>query len=452
MEQDTLALFAPKTNDPTDPRYHQPEQTSLNPKQTQWSLSSQNDAPATSFDNANLLHPSSHPFQIYSHSPHSSTFLEPTDLEVPWNTAVYETFQQSEGPPQNFSVDYHPQIHSPEKRRQKESDPTLTPAMLGEVPAEQARPGPFIDVLHDHGRIKATSDPSLAIHPSFLSANYVGIVPSLVHNQAQAPPVSAPAIPPPANITPPVTPMDTKSNVDVGPSCSIQPSIVQPALVCMHPAPTNNRPILQGPTNPISMLVEGLPTPIAPPKPFTPVTQTDHFALQLAQIVAELALLPQQARVHVSDTLEDHQHPQHQGASDPSDESRTAPIIIPNPLAVHNMAMTLVSGPQHLVPPLSSLLNHAFSATMPRSSGIPTNVEVPEDGSVDNATLKRLRNRISASRCRQKKRVLAAGMDRGCSQLTILRTEVEKYAMALEEERDMLLSLMMTARVPASNS
>jgi hypothetical protein len=67
----------------------------------------------------------------------------------------------------------------------------------------------------------------------------------------------------------------------------------------------------------------------------------------------------------------------------------------------------------------------------------PTNVEKSLDSvnDVDRLTLKRLRNRVSASRCRQKKKVWMGLLEKSVKDLEALGSKTEKYLHDLDQQR-----------------
>lgn len=115
---------------------------------------------------------------------------------------------------------------------------------------------------------------------------------------------------------------------------------------------------------------------------------------------------------------------------------------------LRNSAPTSAITPTQPLQPLSIRISswaESFMLPPPRSAGVPTNA-VPDDDTVDQldkVTVKRLRNRISASRCRMKKRIWMNNMQKSNVALSKLALDIERYVKHLEAERDEMMRTLM---------
>ena len=119
-------------------------------------------------------------------------------------------------------------------------------------------------------------------------------------------------------------------------------------------------------------------------------------------------------------------------------QAMTTTTVLPTPISPQRLTI-------QTVPKLSHWVSTNLIQQQTRSAGVPTNA-IPEDEDVsklDKAQLKRMRNRISASRCRLKRKMWTESMQRTNTHLTKLIAEVEGYIKRLEEERDNILKMAM---------
>lgn len=225
---------------------------------------------------------------------------------------------------------------------------------------------------------------------------------------------------------------------------------------------------VQGPASPIKLKISTSPVtsgnspynvlnsyfPNAPVQAynFQPVVTSDHLAFRLAQNVVDLAVLPQLAKnIEMGDPTEDFMEPATPTSPQKSASADgPAPVFVFNPIQHdlyirHVAAVICKTASGHHPIPLVNIVNATVLQPPPRSAGIPTNVTVPNEDTMDRQTLKRLRNRISASRCRAKRRAWVNGIENAYQSLESLQTHLETYVTKLEEQKQALMRMASLA-------
>ena len=172
---------------------------------------------------------------------------------------------------------------------------------------------------------------------------------------------------------------------------------------------------------------------------YNPVSDADQLALKLAQYALDLSTLPK--RVKMLKDLSDEVIEAMTDMNNPID-GVTLGDDIRNQANARALAGSLMSAS---CPPLKYMVLQAITMPTPRSVGTPTNVSVPIDREIDGKTLKRMRNRISASRCRLRKRIWSLGLEKCGKELGGLTEDLKQYVEKLETERESMMKLLSSA-------
>ena len=217
--------------------------------------------------------------------------------------------------------------------------------------------------------------------------------------------------------------------------------------------------------------------PMTPSVPlFQPRTPVDHFAVRLATLILEL---------NAAESAISHGAPSPDLAMSPTSPKSDFVkfVYMPPPsAAISDLTTYILSGPHAnkpfflpttfqqeplegpdgestttpvtAIPPsapktLSEWATRILLIKPGRSSGTPTHVAAEDvDGDeMDKATLKRLRNRISASRCRAKRKMWSEKVQRTHLGLSKLVCETDAYLIELEIEKEKLMHMVIQSRV-----
>jgi hypothetical protein len=154
-------------------------------------------------------------------------------------------------------------------------------------------------------------------------------------------------------------------------------------------------------------------------------SRAEQLAYELASITLLLTQLPAQSSALIPEN--------------PQSDEMPVPFASSTAATMHVMN-GILSGKHQI--PIGKWVESVLNTNPGRATGKPTNVEQSIDNTddLDRLTLKRLRNRVSASRCRQKKKIWVHLLETSVKQLEDLGARTEKYVQELEAERSRLLN------------